>query len=163
MITLVRVSFFVCLISVAISNPCQSSPCMNGGKCFGNESSYICSCPDGLSGHRCEERITISKFIQVFFCCCKSIELWSYVQSGNKWDELLEHVMMIPESEARWCSTKTRDYCTINSILSSITRQFLRVLRILLIQFWTFLLSILFPFLVKLKSLFENKCIHVEP
>ena len=36
-----------------------------------------------------------------FLCCCKSIELWSYVQSGNKWDERLEHVMMIPESEAR--------------------------------------------------------------
>ena len=99
MITLV--SFLVCLIPVAISNPCQSYPCKNGGKCFGNESSYICSCPDGLSGHRCEERITISKFIQVFFCCCKSVELWSHVQSGNKWDELVEHVMMIPDSEAR--------------------------------------------------------------
>ena len=95
------ISFLARLIPVATSNPCHSSPCMNDGKCFGNESSYICSCPDGLSGHRCEERITISKFIYVFFCCCKSIELWSYVKSGNKWYELAEHVMMIPESEAR--------------------------------------------------------------
>ena len=87
------VSFLACLIPVAISNPCQSSPCMNGGKCFSNESSHICSCPVGLSGHRCEERTAISKFIYVFFPYCKSIELL-LCQVWRR-DEIVEHVVMI--------------------------------------------------------------------
>ena len=37
-------------------NPCDSSPCQNGGICFrsGSREVYVCSCSDGFSGIHCE-------------------------------------------------------------------------------------------------------------
>lgn len=38
------------------ANPCRSSPCHNGGTCFGaqNTSTYRCACAEGWTGARCE-------------------------------------------------------------------------------------------------------------
>lgn len=38
-------------------NDCASSPCGNGGTCFGNGTGYTCSCVTGFTGRRCEVNI----------------------------------------------------------------------------------------------------------
>ncbi len=35
-------------------NPCQPSPCENGGTCSSPGGNFVCACPDGFSGDRCE-------------------------------------------------------------------------------------------------------------
>jgi Notch-like protein len=36
------------------SNACYSSPCLNNGTCLKNGSSYMCICPNNVSGQNCE-------------------------------------------------------------------------------------------------------------
>ncbi|XP_072017379.1 sushi, von Willebrand factor type A, EGF and pentraxin domain-containing protein 1-like [Amphiura filiformis] len=36
------------------SNECSSNPCEHGGVCYDRIGEYICACPEGLSGSRCE-------------------------------------------------------------------------------------------------------------
>ena len=44
---------------VAAIDPCTSNPCLNGGTCRWEQqqqqpSSYVCTCPVGILGDRCE-------------------------------------------------------------------------------------------------------------
>ena len=52
----------------ALVTPCRFSPCRNGGQCFSNKSSYVCTCPDGLTGKQCEERILKGEFLWIAVC-----------------------------------------------------------------------------------------------
>ena len=47
------------------NNPCNSSPCQNGGQCQLNQNSctYSCLCPAGFVGPNCATRIEL-----LFFC-----------------------------------------------------------------------------------------------
>ncbi|KAG7250622.1 hypothetical protein CRUP_037732 [Coryphaenoides rupestris] len=35
-------------------DPCQTSPCLHGGRCLQEGDSYSCYCPQGFSGESCE-------------------------------------------------------------------------------------------------------------
>ena len=37
-------------------NPCESSPCKNGGTCANNGDSFSCTCTDKFEGPTCEEK-----------------------------------------------------------------------------------------------------------
>ncbi|KAK6619712.1 hypothetical protein RUM43_012470 [Polyplax serrata] len=36
------------------TDPCESSPCENGGKCSTNQTEFHCECPTGYAGERCQ-------------------------------------------------------------------------------------------------------------
>ncbi len=36
---------------------CASSPCLNGGSCRDEVGTFVCSCPSGWTGERCEEDV----------------------------------------------------------------------------------------------------------
>ena len=65
-----RVYFYRCLIiscsfnCAIFSQACDSSPCLNGGTCFEDESGekYICKCSSGWRGNNCEKKITGSHY-----------------------------------------------------------------------------------------------------
>lgn len=41
-----------------VVNPCVTSPCLHGGTCSEvNNSSFICNCPAGWTGNRCQINI----------------------------------------------------------------------------------------------------------
>ena len=54
------------------TDPCVSSPCMNGGVCadewFGNEYSYACTCSDTTNGLHCEHEDTDDQCATVPWC-----------------------------------------------------------------------------------------------
>ncbi|XP_031549495.1 fibropellin-3-like [Actinia tenebrosa] len=35
---------------------CASTPCQNGGNCTGKENGFMCECPNGYTGNRCEDK-----------------------------------------------------------------------------------------------------------
>ncbi len=37
-------------------SPCDSAPCVNGGKCLKDGDSFNCKCPSGYKGERCENK-----------------------------------------------------------------------------------------------------------
>ena len=39
--------------------PCASSPCKNGGTCYGIEDKFMCECAEGFDGDTCEDKGTI--------------------------------------------------------------------------------------------------------
>ena len=41
-------------MSLFLELPCDSMPCVNGGSCFADGSTYICECREGYAGQRCE-------------------------------------------------------------------------------------------------------------
>ena len=41
-------------ICVAFTDPCNSSPCNNGGFCKKKKKEYACICKDGYTGNHCE-------------------------------------------------------------------------------------------------------------
>ena len=45
-------------MAVFLVNPCDSSPCKNGGTCDGIEDRFICKCVEGFDGDTCEEKGT---------------------------------------------------------------------------------------------------------
>lgn len=42
---------------------CLRSPCANGGKCKSGIGHYVCECPDGFYGIRCEIPVSKGKFV----------------------------------------------------------------------------------------------------
>ena len=47
-------------------SPCSSSPCLNGGNCTNVGNSFLCKCPCGFKGLRCEKDGTYSTYIDNF-------------------------------------------------------------------------------------------------
>ena len=45
---------FTFLLFSPIGTACSSAPCYNGGTCSNNGSMFICECPVGFTGFRCE-------------------------------------------------------------------------------------------------------------
>ena len=41
---------------VFLVNPCDSSPCKNGGTCANDGDSFNCTCTDKFEGPTCEEK-----------------------------------------------------------------------------------------------------------
>ena len=39
---------------VPLGTPCASSPCYNGGICSNDGNTFVCDCPLGFVGRRCE-------------------------------------------------------------------------------------------------------------
>lgn len=37
--------------------PCNKSPCFNGATCQNDGDSFICNCPEGFLGERCEKEV----------------------------------------------------------------------------------------------------------
>ena len=51
-------------INVGFIDPCNSSPCNNGGVCKKtNKKEYACNCKDKYTGNHCESE---------YYCCCVS-------------------------------------------------------------------------------------------
>ncbi|XP_030840979.1 neurogenic locus notch homolog protein 3-like [Strongylocentrotus purpuratus] len=38
------------------ADPCESTPCQNGGFCDSVEGTFTCTCPSGYFGERCQEK-----------------------------------------------------------------------------------------------------------
>ena len=59
-------------------NPCQSSPCLNGGSCQVNGNNFFCQCPVGFSGTRCETGMLWldGTFNWVFLGKCPNVTLF---------------------------------------------------------------------------------------
>lgn len=45
-------------------NECESSPCLNGGKCADHIGSYSCKCTKGYTGKRCHVKVKKNFFFQ---------------------------------------------------------------------------------------------------
>ena len=41
---------------VFLVNPCDSSPCKNGGTCENDEDTFTCNCTEKFEGLTCEEK-----------------------------------------------------------------------------------------------------------
>ena len=52
--------FHVSFNRVILFQACDSSPCLNGGTCFEDETGeeYICKCTSGWEGDNCEQNFT---------------------------------------------------------------------------------------------------------
>ena len=37
-----------------LGSPCASAPCFNGGTCKNEGEAFVCTCPRGFSGLKCE-------------------------------------------------------------------------------------------------------------
>ncbi|CAF4173326.1 unnamed protein product, partial [Rotaria magnacalcarata] len=44
-----------CEVNTNVGN-CNYTPCMNGGTCIASGNTFVCACPFGYSGGRCEEQ-----------------------------------------------------------------------------------------------------------
>ena len=42
------------LVQYMIAHFCRSSPCQNGGTCYGKNGTPYCACPDGFVGDKCQ-------------------------------------------------------------------------------------------------------------
>ncbi|CAF4549886.1 unnamed protein product, partial [Rotaria magnacalcarata] len=42
------------IVILQLGDPCASQPCMNQGSCMRENGSFLCACPPGYSGSRCE-------------------------------------------------------------------------------------------------------------
>ncbi|XP_071955153.1 uncharacterized protein [Antedon mediterranea] len=46
-----------CGVSALVSSPCSPSPCLAGGTCTVSNANFVCTCPTGTSGNRCQLRL----------------------------------------------------------------------------------------------------------
>ena len=60
---------------IFLVNPCDSSPCKNGGTCADDGDSFNCTCTDKFEGPTCEE-----KGFQFYNFTLKS-QSWKYLKS----------------------------------------------------------------------------------
>jgi len=56
---------FVCVVSTAEDDPCQTNPCLHGGSCLTEGEGYSCLCPQGYSGESCEIGKWIKREVRV--------------------------------------------------------------------------------------------------
>jgi hypothetical protein len=49
---------YSCDIYLLAPTPCQPNPCLNGGTCIPQGTSFTCQCPSTFTGYCCENRIT---------------------------------------------------------------------------------------------------------
>lgn len=61
LITLTYLYVYLAILSfiyvLAVTQHCDSSPCVNGGTCINSEESPICICPEGFEGVHCETNV----------------------------------------------------------------------------------------------------------
>lgn len=90
------------LLWLVDTNECDSSPCLNNGKCINTEGGYLCECTAGWTGNRCERSKyeVSSEFITIQI----NTKIWKYfgilsLESLSSLLELYEFFVMADKNE----------------------------------------------------------------
>nr|XP_026689503.1 fibropellin-1-like isoform X2 [Ciona intestinalis] len=107
-------------LNFQVLSPCLSDPCLNGGTCTYDVSSYTCACADGWEGVNCEQDVdecaslpcnnngTCTDRVNDFTCSCMA------GVSGDTCDVIEDHcVFLVPCKNSGTCqNTRTYYRCT---------------------------------------------------